>query len=214
MENKKIIIRSITDEQGIESKYIEFYPSVFNQRSKQIYENGKLFYEIIETGAFDDVIRDEKLNCKAVVNHDEKNLLARSTSGTLTLEVDEYGLKARVLIGKTNLWNDIIELIERGDLYECSFKAIVKNSDQTFTRDENGNLICRVRKISNLFDVSIVTDAAYSNTNIKLRSLEDFLQQEEIERKALEENKEKIKQDLLNYRNYLNQIKNEITGAN
>lgn len=210
MSNSKLVIRSIIDDQGIEKRYIDFYPAVFNQLSKQIFEDGRLFYEVIESGAFDNVINDSNINCKAVLNHDEGNLLGRTTSGTLQLSIDEYGLKASLLVGNTTLWRDVLEMIERGDLYECSFKSLVKNSDQFFTRDDKGNLICKVRNISKLFDVSIVNDGAYKNTNIKLRSLEEFLQAEEIERNI----KDEIKQELTNYRNIVNQIKNEVAGIN
>ena len=73
MDNK-IKIRSITNEAGVDENYIEFYPAVFNQRSKLIYEDGKYFYEIIERGAFDELLVKDNLNVKAVVNHDDNKL--------------------------------------------------------------------------------------------------------------------------------------------
>lgn len=202
MDNK-IKIRSITNEAGVDESYIEFYAAVFNQRSKLLFENNKYFYEIIERGAFDELLAKDNLNVKAVVNHDDNKLLGRTKSGTLQLEVDDYGLKAIVKVGKSTLWNDTLDAIERGDLFECSFKFRNNKSDESISRDENGNLVKTIRKISGLYDVSIVDDAAYSNTNIsaRLRSFEEF-EQAELKRK------EQVEAELVTLRNYINKIKN------
>ena len=159
--NNKIKIRSITNnEAGVDESYIEFYAAVFDQRSKLLFENNKYFYEIIERGAFDELLAKDNLNVKAVVNHDDNKLLGRTKSGTLQLEVDDYGLKAIVKVGKTTLWNDTLEQIERGDLFESSFKFKNNKSDESIRRDENGDFET-IRKISGLYDVSIVDDAAF-----------------------------------------------------
>lgn len=205
MDNK-IKIRSITNEAGVDESYIEFYAAVFNQRSKLLFENGRYFYEIIERGAFDELLAKDNLNVKAVVNHDDNKLLGRTKSGTLQLEVDDYGLKAIVKVGKTTLWNDTLEQIERGDLFESSFKFKNNKSDESIRRDENGDLVKTIRKISDLYDVSIVNDAAYSNTNInaRLRSFKEFEEAEQAELKR----KEQVEAELVTLRNYINKIKN------
>lgn len=205
MDNK-IKIRSITNEAGVDENYIEFYPAVFNQRSKLIYEDGRYFFEVIERGAFTELLAKDNLNVKAVVNHDDNKLLGRSKSGTLQLEVDDYGLKATVKIGKTTLWNDTLEQIERGDLFESSFKFRNNKADESISRDENGDLVKTIRKISGLYDVSIVDDAAYSNTNIntRLRSFEEFEAEEQAEIKR----KEQVEAELVTLRNYINELKN------
>ena len=205
MDNK-IKIRSITNEAGVDESYIEFYAAVFNQRSKLLFENGRYFYEIIERGAFDELLAKDNLNVKAVINHDDNKLLGRTKSGTLQLEVDDFGLKAIVKVGKSTLWNDTLDAIERGDLFECSFKFKNNKSDESIRRDENGDLVKTIRKISGLYDVSIVNDAAYSNTNInaRLRSFKEFEEAEQAELKR----KEQVEAELVTLRNYINKIKN------
>jgi len=205
MDNK-IKIRSITNEAGVDESYIEFYAAVFNQRSKLLFENNKYFYEIIERGAFTELLAKDNLNVKAVINHDDNKLLGRTKSGTLQLEEDDYGLKAIVKVGKTTLWNDTLEQIERGDLFESSFKFKNNKSDESIRRDENGDLVKTIRKISGLYDVSIVNDAAYSNTNInaRLRSFKEFEEAEQAELKR----KEQVEAELVTLRNYINKIKN------
>ena len=48
LDKEQISFRAIAEN---DKRYIIGYASVFNQRSKPIYENGKLFYEIIEPKA-------------------------------------------------------------------------------------------------------------------------------------------------------------------
>lgn len=188
-----------------EAIYIDGYASVFNQRSRLIYEDGKFFYEIIKEGAFDDVLRSDNLNVKAVLNHNEEKLLGRTKSGTLELTVDETGLKYSIRMGNTQLHRDTIEMVERGDLSESSFKYRVKKGDSTFERDENGDLLHVVSRVSGLYDISLVNDGAFANTDVTIRSaINEFIQaeNEEILRQIKEENQSK--------RDYINTLKGTI----
>ena len=203
MIDNKIKIRAEQVEGSDEKKvYIEGYAAVFNQRSKLIFEDGKLFYEIIKPNAFDEVLKSDNLNVKAVVDHDKSKLLARTKSGTLTLSVDEYGLKYNILLPNTNLGEDIAKMVERGDIYESSFKYSTVKGDDRFERDENGDLIHIVERVSGLYDVSLVVDGAFANTNMAVvkRSLDEF-------EKSEKERKEKILNELNKKREYLKNFK-------
>jgi len=177
---EKILIRSNTESN---ETWLDGYASVFNQRSRLILEDGKLFYEIIERGAFDDVLRSEDLNVKAVVNHDDTKLLGRSKSGTLQLEADEKGLRYSIRMGSTQLHKDTLEMVERGDLAESSFKYRVKKGDSKFVRDENGDLLHLVSRVSGLYDVSLVNDGAFANTDVNVRKAIDEFELAEAQEK-------------------------------
>ena len=185
--------------------WLDGYAAVFNQRSKRIFENGKQFFEIIKEGAFDEVLRSESLNVKAVVEHDPNKLLGRSKSGTLKLETNEKGLRYSVRMGNTQLHRDTLEMIERGDLYESSFKFSVGKGDSQFTRDENGDLLHIVTKIRGLYDVSIVGDGAYNNTDIAIRSALD-----EFELAEKQERLRQLKEENQSKRDYLTTLKNSL----
>lgn len=190
----KLIVRSAEDN----NIYIDGYASVFNQRSRLIFEDGKRFYEIIKEGAFDEVLQREDLNVKAVINHDESKLLGRSKSGTLSLEVDEVGLKYSIRMGNTQLHKDTLEMVERGDLAESSFKYKISKGDSIFQRSEEGDLLHIVSKVRGLYDVSLVNDGAFTNTNVIVRSaLSEFEQAENEEklRQVIAENT--VKRDYL-----------------
>jgi uncharacterized protein len=160
-------------------RYLEGYGSVFNKRSKQLFENNRLFYEVISPRSFDEILQSEDLNVILNFNHSRDRVLARTKSGTLELSVDEVGLRFKAKVPNTSLGNDIYELVSRGDLFECSFAFIVKKDDEQWAKDEEGNNIRTINRIAKLYDVSIVTDAAYSGTPVYARNDEEL--EEKIE---------------------------------
>lgn len=178
MTQKKLnqIARSIDGQAAIRREangktYIDWYPSVFNQKSKLIREWGDVFFEIIAPGAFDNVLRDEGLNCLATVDHSRGKMLGRNKSGTLTLSTDNTGLKASVEVPDTTLGRDMVVMIERGDYFEGSFIYTIAENGVSY--DRSGDIAVRtVTNIADLYDVSIVIDGAFANTAIKLRSTE------------------------------------------
>jgi len=169
--NDKIHFRAI-EEEG--KKFIEGYAAVFEQRSKLIWEGGKEFYEIMERGAFDDILADEALDVIYTFNHRADTIMARTKSGTLQLSADETGLKFRAEMPNTTQANDTYELVKRGDLYENSFIFSLEDKGQSWSRDESGNNLRRINKVNGLFDVSTVNSGAYANTEVAARYCKDF----------------------------------------
>lgn len=187
----------IRSEEGDGGPIIEGWASVFNQESKLITENGKTFYEIIKPGAFDEALARTDLNVIANRDHDDYKMLARTTSGTLTLRVEDYGLKYIFESPNTPLGNETVELIKRGDLFESSFRYSVRPADIKWWRGDDGILRRDILKVFRLSDVAVVVNGAFSNTNISaesMRSLEEFEAQEELVRS----------QELEDYYNKLN----------
>lgn len=180
---KEIQFRAF-DEGG--KRFLEGYSSLFEIESKLIFENGQKFHEIIERGAFDEILADPRLNTIYNFNHIPAKIIARTTSGTLILSVDEIGLKFRAEIPDISYANDLFTLVQRGDLYENSFAFTVNKDNTTLERNKQGDLIRRVKKVSHLFDVSTVINAAYSGTSIKssriwARGITEFIDNEEKE---------------------------------
>ena len=133
--------------------------------------DGLPFEEIIERGAFDGVI--EVSNVFALLNHDQsRGVLARSKKGvgTLTLEVDDKGLKYRFEAPKTALGDELLEYLRRGEISESSFAFTVEK--ETWEEKEDGTWKRTIHKVRKLYDVSPVFDAAYSATSVDLRGKE------------------------------------------
>ena len=171
-----------------ESRHIEGYGSVFNSRSLDL--GG--FQEIIAPGAFDGVI--ERSDVKALLDHNaERGILARSRNGkgSLSLELDERGLKYSFDAPHTNLGDEVVEGLKRGDYSQSSFAFTVES--ESWTKEEDGSYLRTINKIGNLYDVSIVANPAYTDTSVALRSLDAFKAQEETQ--IPEEVKEEVKEE-------------------
>lgn len=197
MDNK-IELRFI-DNEGIKEYWVDGYGSVFNHLSRKMIDSqGTFFYEQITPNAFDEVINTNTLNCIMNYQHDDTQILARTSSGTLILTVDEIGLKYSFKLPNTQLGNDVRELIERGDIYESSFAFIPDYKSIEITKHIDGTIIRTINKISGLFDCALVTNGAYSDTSITLykRDYDDMINQV-IEREYNEYENIQLKINLL-----------------
>ena len=109
--NIEIEVRSIVSdlairqqEDGKPSRVITGYASKFDTWSEPIYG---WFVEKIARGAFE---KTDMSDVIMVFNHDISGVLARTTSGTLKLTVDEVGLRFEFDSPETTLGNDMLEL--------------------------------------------------------------------------------------------------------
>lgn len=188
MDNLEIRSFNIELRDEPESRHIEGYGSVFNERSLDL--GG--FVEMIAPGAFDGVI--ERSDVKCYLDHNpEKGILARSRNGkgSLSLVVDEKGLRYEFDAPHTNLGDEVVEGLKRGDYSQSSFAFTV--DDEIWTKEEDGTYLRTITKIGGLYDVSIVANPAYEGTSVALRSLDAFKAQEEIPAEVKEEEQEEPK---------------------
>lgn len=163
------------------SRKITGYPVVFGERSVLMpdWEHGTAV-EVIDPGAItEDLLR--QCDIVACINHDENQILGRSTEGkgSLTLSVDDHGVKMEMDAPSTVYGDIVYEGAKRGDFQGMSFGFwLDTENDLSYeeTKDENGDTlyIRHVKKIRGLFDVSIVTHPAYPSTEVQARSAEDF----------------------------------------
>lgn len=152
------------------------YAAVFNEEA----DIGGMFREVIAPGAFRDAIgRDDVV---FLINHDGLPM-ARTRSGTLTLREDSRGLYMETELDPEDPdVRSIVPKMKRGDLDKMSFAFLPEIQEW----DDSGDIPLRTIIQASLFDVSIVTSAAYDGTDIGLRSLQEHRQaQEKAERTAL-----------------------------
>ena len=173
--DKNIEVRSFNVEfrNDPENRHIEGYGSVFNKRSLDL--GG--FTEVIAPGAFDGVIEESDVKC--YLDHNpNRGILARSRNGegSLTLSVDDEGLKYSFDAPHTALGDEVIEGLVRGDYSQSSFAFTVQ--DESWTKEEDGRYLRTITKVNRLYDVSIVADPAYPDTSVAMRSLDAFKAQE------------------------------------
>lgn len=188
--DKNIEVRSFNVEfrNDPENRHIEGYASVFNKRSLDL--GG--FTEIIAMGAFDNVI--ENSDVKALLDHNpNRGILARSRNGqgSLSLSVDNEGLRYSFDSPHTSLGDEVIEGLVRGDYSQSSFAFTV--AEEAWTKEDNGSWLRTIIKVDRLYDVSIVADPAYPDTSVAMRSLDAYKESLEKREEVQEEkNQEEV----------------------
>lgn len=164
--------------EGENSRRVEGYAIVFNQRSRILYdkEKKKSFVEVIEPRAVTKEFLDSQ-DIKFLFNHDSNHILGRSVFGygTLSYEIDDYGVKYSIDLPNTTDGNDVIELIRRGDIFGCSF-AFNYDKDGVVDVKKGGENLRTIIKFARIVDFSIVVDPAYWGAFVSSRA---FVEPEE-----------------------------------
>lgn len=130
------------------------------------------FREKIARGAFDSCDLADVIMC---FNHNNDAILARTTSGTLQLSVDDVGLRFAFDAPNTTLGNDMVELVSRGDISKCSFRFGVAQDEWLYADEQNGLDTDErtILRFSRVIDVSLVVFPAYQDTEASVRHLEE-----------------------------------------
>ena len=193
MKNRNNLeIRAISNEVQVDSRNITGYAVVFESNSEDLG-----FIERIMKGAItDDTIKKSDVFC--LLNHDSTKVLARSKygEGSLKLEIDERGLKYSFTAPNTDLGEELLEHLQRGEIDSSSFAFTVSldnGSEKWYTIE--GVQYRDIYKIENLFDVSPVFQPAYQETTVSKRALEELekhkIMQDEKEKEVQGETVEK-----------------------
>ena len=170
---RRILCKEVRAEAGADGKpMIRGHAAVFNQLSEDL--GG--FREQLSTGAFSDAMASSDV--RALVNHDPNLVLGRSKAGTLTMREDAAGLYVEVTPPDTQAARDLITSMQRGDINQMSFAFTVAKEDQAWTRDGTGPWLRTIKKVSRLYDVSVVTYPAYQQTTAAARALAEIQDQD------------------------------------
>ncbi len=163
-----VVVYRSSDED--DNKVIEGYACKFDVLSRNL---GWGFREKISPDAFNDVDLSS-MDVMCLRDHMKNHLLGRTTSGTVTLEVDEVGLKYRCQIPNTTSGNDTYELVNRGDIPYSSFAFTVESD--SWEEDKELGEIRTINKFKMIYDVSPVSDPAYFQTEVDVakRSYDDY----------------------------------------
>lgn len=139
------------------------YAAMFDELSEDL--GG--FRERIAPGAFAKALGGD---VRALFNHDGNLILGRTKAKTLRLSEDQRGLQVEIMPPDTAAARDLMTSIKRGDVDQMSFGfRTIKDS-----WDEVDGEIVRTLIEVRLFDVSPVTFPAYPQTEIALRSMNDW----------------------------------------
>lgn len=166
----KIERRSFDITLGIEARadkpeMIVGHAAVFNRIGE-----GGWFREQVMPGAFRQSITEDDV--RALFNHDANFVLGRNRAGTLRMSEDDVGLAIEIDPPDTQFANDLKISISRGDISQMSFGfEVIKDS---WERGEGKDLDLRTLETVKLWDVSPVTFPFYRDTDVAVRSYENW----------------------------------------
>jgi len=173
---KETRLADVTLHEEEDKMILEGYALVFHNETL-IGDEAYGFIEEIDSRALSDTkMKDVPMK----YNHmDSFLIIARTKNQSLSLTVDNIGLKVRAELLDTNTNRDIYKMVRSGLLDKMSFAFTV--DEQVWNRE--GKIPKRtITKIERLYDVSVVDTPAYDATSIYARSLESM----ELELKAME----------------------------
>ena len=149
----------------VESRRIEgFIP--YNSESSDIG-----FYEVLDPHCFDKTLRESK-DIRALFNHTDENILARTKNNSLHFENREDGLYFNFEAPNTTIGNDVLEMAKEDLLSGTSFGMIVMNDEWRTVEGRQ----CRKVKEARLIEVSVLTSLpAYPDSAVYCRSLSEAL---------------------------------------
>ena len=171
-----------------ESREIEGRPIVFGVRSVNLtpWSSTRKVYEILEPGC---ISRELLAKSDVILNLNHSNMVPdvlgrfrNSDRDTLSLELRGDGIDCRCDLPRTNNANDALELMKRGDItgmsfaFEDDYEDTENGVSYEKTNDvEDGKVVWlrHVKRITALYDVSIVTHPAYEQTTVATREQAD-----------------------------------------
>jgi len=158
--------------------------------SRTIFGTATVFNSVYDMGWYEEEMDSEALknadlnDVVALFNHDQNMVLARTSSGTLKLNVTGNAMEYEFEAPNTTLGNDLLEMVRRGDVYQSSFAFTV---DKENWQENTGYKPKRIiRSIKKVYDVSPVTYPANPDTMVAKRSYEATLQIDEDLQKVID----------------------------
>ncbi|SIT90625.1 phage major capsid protein [Edaphobacillus lindanitolerans] len=145
---------------------VEGYVNKTNMLSN-VLGTARKFREMVAPGAFASAIKAAQ-EIEFLAEHDRKQILSSTRNGSLHLEEDEQGLFMRATITPTTYGKDSYELIKSGIYQNMSFGfRAIKDSWKLV----EGIAVRTIEQLE-LFEVSVVKNPAYSQTEISARGIE------------------------------------------
>lgn len=155
--------------EGEEKNYIvEGYATTFEE-AYELYRDGKyVVREMVSKEAFKDTDMTDVI---FQIDH-EGRVYARTRNRSLSLEVDEHGLKTTTDLSLTESSRSVYEDIDKGLYDRMSFAFTVSKDSYEEEEMENGDIIVTrtILGIGKLYDVSAVSFPANPYTDISARS--------------------------------------------
>lgn len=163
-DRRSTIALTVDEDNGI--KVAQGHAAVFGKRSHDL--GG--FTELVHPTAFNRTVG--QADVVGLFNHDDGQLLGRTSSGTLRLNVTDRGLHYEIDMPDTGIGRDVATLMARGDITGSSFAFRTVQDEWTKDADD---VVTRTLLEVALIDVSPVTRPAYPDSEAALRSFAGYI---------------------------------------
>lgn len=154
------------------------HAAVFNSLSEDL--GG--FKELLAPGAFRTALRGTP-DVRLLFNHDSNHVLARTTAKidgkpSLELREDATGLHVWAVIQPRTWVNDLAIEMQSGLIDQMSFAFSLREGGDDWAVAEDGAVIRTIVAdgVSDLYDVSVVTQPAYTATEVGIRELRNAVE--------------------------------------
>lgn len=161
-----------------ERKIVTGYASTFDEPYKLFEWEGGEYWEVVDRSAFDNTDMSD-----VIMQYDHKGrVFARTKNNTLTVTVDDHGLKIEAYLGGTEIGRELFDEIRGGYTDKMSFGFTVNGESEDREKLESGVIkyTRRITSVNKLYDVSAVSLPANDGTEIgadatarSIRSLSD-----------------------------------------
>ena len=206
IEDCGLVVREAGEGQA-ESRRVEGKPIIFGVRSVNLtpLSESREVYEVLEPGC---ISQDLISRSDIILNINHSNMVTdvlgrcNNGKGTLELGLRENFVEAACDLPKTNTANDTLELIKRGDITGMSFAFSddYMDSENGVSYERTNEMhdgkevwLRHVKRITGLYDVSIVTHPAYEQTSVGTREQGDAIDkaiEEQLKRETANEQHE------------------------
>ena len=156
-----------------EEKRLVGYGAVIEKGTVICNIDGLDYYEIIDRNAFKNT---DFSQCCLKYNHSNSYpIVARVKNNSLSLSIDNIGLKYEARLLNTSSANDLYISVQEGLLDKSSFSFTVKR----FNYDKQSRTR-RILEIDKVFDVSVVDIPAYNDTSVQARNFFEEMKEKEV----------------------------------
>jgi HK97 family phage prohead protease len=172
----------VTENKRIDTQYyVEGYATTFEPYTLYRDYEGNDVYELIERSSLDNADMSD-----IIFQFDHEGMVyARTSNGSLIVEVDEHGLFVAADLGRTEAAKRLYDSIQAGMVTQMSWRYMV--DEESYDRDKK---MWTTRKVSKIYDVSAVSIPANDQTSIEARA--KSLMDEERVKKENEKKRERL----------------------
>lgn len=172
----------VTENKRIDTQYyVEGYATTFEPYVLYRDYEGNDVYELIERSSLDNADMSD-----IIFQFDHGGMVyARTSNGSLIVEVDEHGLFVAADLGRTESAKRLYDSIQAGMVTQMSWRYMV--DEESYDRDKK---TWTTRKVSKIYDVSAVSIPANDQTSIEARA--KSLMDEDRVKKENEKKRERL----------------------